>query len=58
MVELFANSIDSDQTPRLAASDLSLHCLPVTRLKVSSLQRVKLENVDITHEWVKNLASK
>ena len=38
MVELFANSEDPDQTPQSAASDLSLHCLPVTRLGVSSLQ--------------------
>ena len=36
-VELFANSADPDQTPRSVASDLGLHCLPVTRLKVSSL---------------------
>ena len=40
MVELFANSEDIDQTPRSAAFDLSLHCLPITRLAVSSLQRV------------------
>ena len=32
MVELLANSGDPDQTPRSAASDLGLHCLPVTRL--------------------------
>ena len=25
-----ANSGDADQTPRFAASDLGLHCLPVT----------------------------
>ena len=42
MVELFANSADPDQTPRFAASDLGLHCLPVTRLGVSSLQWVKI----------------
>ena len=41
--ELFANSRGIDQTPRFAASDLGLHCLPVTRLKVSSLQRVNQE---------------
>ena len=40
MVELFANSEQPDQTPRFAASDLGLHCLPVTRLGISSLQRV------------------
>ena len=32
MVELLANSGDPDQTPRSAASDLGLHCLPVIRL--------------------------
>ena len=42
MVELFANSGDPDQTPRSAASDLGLHCLPVTLLGLSSLQWVNL----------------
>ena len=38
-VELFANSGEPDQTPRSdAASDLGLHCLPVTLLEISSLQ--------------------
>ena len=32
MVELFANSGDPDQTPHSAASDLGLHCLPITHL--------------------------
>ena len=27
-----ANSVDPDQTPRSAASDLGLHCLPVSDL--------------------------
>ena len=36
MVELFANSGDPNQTPRAAAYDLGLHCLPGTRLGVSS----------------------
>ena len=30
MVELFANSGDPDQMPHYVASDLGLHCLPVT----------------------------
>ena len=30
MVELFANSGDPDQMLRSVASDLGLHCLPVT----------------------------
>ena len=32
MVELIANSGDPDQTPRSAASDRGLHCLPITVL--------------------------
>ena len=43
MVQLFANSGDPDQTPRSAASDLGLHCLPIPILGVSRLQWVKLE---------------
>ena len=42
MVVLFANSGDPDQMPHSAASDLGLHCLPVTLLGVSRLQWVKL----------------
>ena len=41
MVELFANSEDPDQTPRSAASDLGLHCLPIILLGVSRLQWLK-----------------
>ena len=41
MAELFANSGVPDQTPRSAASDLGLHCLPITPLQVSRLQWVK-----------------
>ena len=41
MAEVFANSEDPDQTPRSAASDLGLHCLPVTLLGFSRLQWVK-----------------
>ena len=40
MIQLFANSGDSDQMPHSAASNLSLHCLPITPLRVSRLQRV------------------
>ena len=43
MVELFANSIDPDQTPHSAASDQSLHYLPITLLGVSRLQWVKIK---------------
>ena len=41
MANVFANSEDSDQTPRSAASDLGLYCLPITLLGVSRLQWVK-----------------
>ena len=41
MAKLFANSGDPVQTPRSAASDLVLHCLPSTLLRVSRLQWVK-----------------
>ena len=41
MAKLFANSEDPDQTPRSVASDLGLHCLPITLLRVSRLQWVK-----------------
>ena len=35
-----ANSVDTDQTPRSAASDLGLHCLPMSHLW------------DARHKWV------
>ena len=35
MVDL--QTMDPDQTPHSAASDLGLHCLPVTHLEVSSI---------------------
>ena len=41
MAKLFADSGDPDQTPSSAASDLGLHCLPSTLLRVSRLQWVK-----------------
>ena len=37
MAVVFANSEDPDQTPHSAASDLGLHCLPITNLWVSLL---------------------
>ena len=43
MVEQFANSGDPDQMLHSAASDLGLHCLPVTLLGVSRLQWVNIE---------------
>ena len=41
MVGLLANSGDPDQTTHSTASDLGRHCLPITLLRVSRLQRVK-----------------
>ena len=41
MAELFANSRNPEQTPRSAASDLGLHCLPIALLGVSRLQWIK-----------------
>ena len=41
MAKLFANSEDPDQMLHSAASDLGLHCLPITLLGVSQLQWVK-----------------
>ena len=41
MARLFANSGDPDQIPHSVASDLGLHCLPITLLDVSKLQWVK-----------------
>ena len=42
MTELFANRGDLNKTLHAAASDLGLHCLPVTCLRVSSLQQLTL----------------
>ena len=41
MAKLFANRGDPDQMPHSAASDLGLHCLPITLLGISRLQWVK-----------------
>ena len=38
--KLFANRGDPDQMPHSVASDLGLHCLPITLLEVSRLQWV------------------
>ena len=43
IAELFANSGDPDQMPHSVASDLGLHCLPITLLGVSRLQWVKVK---------------
>ena len=40
MSKLFANKADPDQMLHSAASDLGLHCLPITLFGVSRLQWV------------------
>ena len=50
MAKLFAKSGDPDQTPHSAASDLGLHCLPITFLLVSRLQWDKAELVTVILE--------
>ena len=42
MAKLFASSGDPIKMPHSVASDLGLHCLPITLLGVSRLQWVKL----------------
>ena len=41
---LLANSEDPDQTPRSAASDLGLHCLPMSQKWDARLIWVKFTN--------------
>ena len=50
--KLFANSGDPDQMLCSAASDLGLHCLPITLLWVSRLQWVKVQAVSMIGEGV------
>ena len=38
---LLANNVDPDQMPHYVASDLGLHCLPMTHLRVSGKKRLK-----------------
>ena len=44
--ELNANSVDPDQTPRSAASDLGLHCLPMSHLWETRLIWVNLYSLE------------
>ena len=46
---LLANNIDPDQTPQDVASDLCLHCLLMTLLRVSSLEWVKHPGINIVN---------
>ena len=50
MAKLFANSGDPDQMPHSVASDLGLHCLPSTLLRVFRLQWVN-EEVQEVPQW-------
>ena len=43
------NSGDPDQRPLSVVSDLGLHCLPVTRLGVSSVQWAKVNSDGLNH---------
>ena len=63
MVELCANSGDPDQMPHSVASDLGLHCLPVTLLGVSRLQWVKVtydinRNISFITHWANSADDK
>ena len=44
MAKLFAKSGDPDQMPHSVASDLGLHCLPITLFGVSRLKWVKADS--------------
>ena len=44
---LFANNVDPNQTPHYVASDLGLHCLPMTLLRVFKLERGKVPKMKI-----------
>ena len=50
MGKVFANSGDPDQTPRSAASDLGLRCLPITLLGASRLQWAKSPMSFFSHD--------
>ena len=48
---LNANSVDPDQTPRSAASDLGLHCLPMFHLWDAGLKWVKSISDRYRPDW-------
>ena len=45
MLVINANSVDPDQTPRSVASDLDLHCLPMSHLWDAGHKRVRGKNL-------------
>ena len=55
--ELYANSVDPDQTPHSAASDLSLHCLPMSLLSEARYKWVKRDQSSWTR-YVNNHTNK
>ena len=44
-----SDSVDSDQTPHYVASDLGLHCLPMTLLQVSRYEKIQVSIITITN---------
>ena len=44
-----ANSVDPDQMPHSVASDLGLHCLPITLLRISRLNWVNRDTISCPH---------
>ena len=46
MAVLFANSGDPDQTPHSVASELGLHCLPITLLRQATVAQL-----DAPSDW-------
>ena len=51
----YLQSVDPDQTPCSVASELGLHCLPITLLRVSRLQLVKKNSTRLARNemWVR-----
>ena len=45
MENLLANTVDSDQMSHYVASDLGLHCLPITRKKLMQEKPPNLSNI-------------
>ena len=50
----YANSVDPDQTPRYAASDLCLHCLPLM-FKICLKLELKPIPFQLTFDKIKRL---
>ena len=48
ILELNANSVDPDQTPRSAASDLGLRCLPMSLLQDTRHKRMNVSYLEMS----------